>query len=66
MLEKVDQDEVLGSAHVIKVFDMKGSKPFTVGGCMVDDGKMKRTALFRVIRRDKVSSVVGSYLETSG
>ena len=54
MLGPVDKDEVLGTARIIKVFEMKGSKPFTVGGCTVDDGKLTKSALYRVIRRGKV------------
>ena len=54
MLGFVDEDEVLGEARIIKVFQMRGSKPFTIGGSAVEDGKFTRNALCRVLRRGKV------------
>lgn len=54
MLGFVDEDEVLGVARIIKVFQMRGSKPFTIGGSVVEDGKVTRNTLCRVLRRGKV------------
>lgn len=54
MLGPVDEDEVLGVARIIKVYRMRGSKPFTIGGSSVEEGKLTRNAHCRVLRRGKV------------
>ena len=45
---------MLGVAHVTKVFHISGSRPVTIGGSIVEDGKVLRKATFRVKRDDKV------------
>ena len=55
MLSPLDEEEILGVARVIKVFKMRGSKPCTIGGSVVEEGKMLRSASFRVLRDGKVS-----------
>ena len=49
-----EEEEELGLAHVIKVFQMTGSKSATIGGSVVDEGKMVRSALFRILRKNQV------------
>lgn len=50
----VEEEEELGVANVIKVYHMNTAKPVTIGGSVVEDGKLVRSALFRVLRKNKV------------
>ncbi len=48
------EEEVVGVAKVIQVFHMTGNKSATIGGSVVEEGKMMRSASFRVTRKGKV------------
>ena len=61
-MPKVSEDEILGVARVIQVYNMKGSKKATIGGSLVEEGQMVRNASFRVIRGGKVRLVYESVL----
>jgi translation initiation factor IF-2 len=52
LLEPVVEERVQGRAEVRQVFSV--TKVGTVAGCMVQDGKVERNSLARVLRKDKV------------
>ena len=52
LLEPVVEEKVQGRAEVRQVFSI--TKVGTIAGCMVQDGKVERNALARVVRQDKV------------
>jgi translation initiation factor IF-2 len=52
LLEPVVEEKVQGRAEVRQVFSV--TKVGTVAGCMVQDGKVERNSLARVLRQDKV------------
>jgi translation initiation factor IF-2 len=52
MLEPVVEEKVIGKAEVRAVFSI--SKVGTIAGCMVQDGKVERNSLARVIRKGEV------------
>ena len=54
LLPSVTEEEVLGTARVIQVYKMTGTKKATIGGSMVEEGQMLRNATFKVIRGEKV------------
>jgi hypothetical protein len=63
MLGPVDVDEVLGQSRIIKVFQMKGSKPFTIGGSVVEEGKLTRSNACRILRNGKVRGGLGGGIQ---
>lgn len=54
LLPRVTEEEVLGTARVIQVYKMTGSKKATIGGSLVEEGQMLRNATFKVIRGGEV------------
>ncbi len=52
MLKPIEQDVVLGHAAVKEIFRIP--KVGTVAGCMVEDGRVTRTSLIRVLRDNVV------------
>ena len=50
MLDPETREHVLGHAEVLQVFKLSKGR---VGGCMVTDGKMLRSARARVLRQDQ-------------
>lgn len=58
LLPSVTEEEVLGTARVIQVYRMRGSKRATIGGSLVESGQVLRNATFRVLRGEKVSGGV--------
>ena len=57
LLEPIVEEKVLGRAEVRQVFTI--TKTGTIAGCMVQDGKMERNALARVLRGGKTVSEGG-------
>ncbi len=54
LLEPIVEEKVLGRAEVRQVFTI--TKTGTIAGCMVQDGKIERNALARVLRGSKTVS----------
>ncbi len=53
----VKEEEEVGVARVIEVFRLTGTKQATIGGCVVESGKLVRgekTSIYRVLRHDQV------------
>jgi translation initiation factor IF-2 len=57
LLEPIVEEKVLGRAEVRQVFTI--TKTGTIAGCMVQDGKIERNALARVLRGGKTVSEGG-------
>jgi translation initiation factor IF-2 len=57
LLEPIVEEKVLGRAEVRQVFTI--TKTGTIAGCMVQDGKIERNALARVLRGGKTISEGG-------
>ncbi|HEY9072678.1 MAG TPA: translation initiation factor IF-2, partial [Desulfobaccales bacterium] len=57
LLEPIVEEKVLGRAEVRQVFSI--TKTGTIAGCMVQDGKIERNALARVLRGGKTVSEGG-------
>ncbi len=57
LLEPIVEEKVLGRAEVRQVFTI--TKTGTIAGCMVQDGKIERNALARVLRAGKTVSEGG-------
>jgi translation initiation factor IF-2 len=57
LLEPIVEEKVLGRAEVRQVFSI--TKIGTIAGCMVQDGKIERNALARVLRGGKTVSEGG-------
>ncbi|MCX5889956.1 MAG: translation initiation factor IF-2, partial [Deltaproteobacteria bacterium] len=57
LLEPIVEEKVLGRAEVRQVFTI--TKTGTIAGCMVQDGKIERNALARVLRGSKTVSEGG-------
>ena len=53
------EEEVVGEGVVLKVFHLRGVQSATVGGCRVKQGRLVRSAIFRLLRNGKV--VMRSY-----
>jgi translation initiation factor IF-2 len=51
LLEPTIDEEVLGTAEIIKVFDMKGDR---IAGCKVSMGEIKKTDLVHLMRNEKI------------
>jgi translation initiation factor IF-2 len=57
LLEPIVEEKVMGRAEVRQVFSI--TKVGTVAGCMVQDGKIERNSLARVVRQGKTVSEGG-------
>ncbi len=57
LLEPITEERLLGRAEVRQVFTI--SKVGSIAGCMVQDGKIERNALARVLRQGKTLSEGG-------
>ena len=53
-LPAVWEEEELGEGVVLKVFQLRGGKAATVGGCRVKRGRFSRSASFRLLREGEV------------
>ena len=48
------EEEEVGEGVVLKVFQLRGGKAATVGGCRVKRGRFCRSATFRLLREGEV------------
>ena len=53
-LPAVWEEEEVGEGVVLKVFQLRGGKAATVGGCRVKRGRFSRSASFRLLREGEV------------
>lgn len=53
-LPAVWEEEEVGEGVVLKVFQLRGGKAATVGGCRVKRGRFCRSATFRLFREGEV------------
>lgn len=58
-LPAVDEEKVVGTAEIIDVITLNGKRrqTFDVAGCKVVSGKLRRGAVFQILRGDKVIHV---------
>ena len=58
-LPAVDEEKVVGMAEIIDVITLNGKRrqTFDVAGCKVVSGKLRRGAMFQILRGDKVIHV---------
>ncbi len=54
LLSPLEEEEVLGQARVTTVYRMRGSKPFTIGGSVVEEGRVLRNGMYKILRKDEV------------
>ncbi len=54
MLPKIIEDEIIGEAVVLQVFQLRGSKKnrAVIGGCRVKKGKLIKDSLYQIWRED--------------
>ena len=53
-LPRKEEEEVVGEAEVLRVFNFSGARAVCVGGCRVKSGRLLRSVTFRLLRDGEV------------